>query len=175
MRTQHPSAFRRNYYIGSIGEANCQVLDRYVAEQTSKHPMADPEVQQRLQALQFHDSTIDLGQVITGNYGQFVYSLQVVMENPDGWNEVRESVLAALRTMIIGTAAKKHWRLSRIGMLSNHIHILLGAAMTESQASVSLSLINNLAYVQEMKPVFRFSYYVGTFGRYGRGAVRLQL
>ncbi len=77
--------------------------------------------------------------------------------------------------MIIGSANKHRWRLSRIGLLSNHIHILLGAAVTESPESVALSLMNNLAYVQEMKPVFRFSYYVGTFGPYDRGAVRREL
>jgi len=48
IRTQHASAFRRNYYIGSIGEANCQVLDQYIAGQTSKHPMADPRVESQL-------------------------------------------------------------------------------------------------------------------------------
>jgi hypothetical protein len=32
--------------------------------------------------------------------------------------------------------------------------------------------MNNLAYVQGMKPMFRFSYYVGTFGPYDRGAIR---
>ena len=172
IRARHPSAFRRNYFIGSIGEANCQILDQYIAGQTAKHPMADPRVQKQIQSLQFHDATVDLGQVMTGNYGQFVYALQVVVENETGWNEIRESVLADSRAMIIRAAAKKRWRLSRIGMLSNHIHILLGVGVTESPASVALSLMNNLAYLQGMKPVFRFSYYVGTCGRYDRNAVR---
>ena len=175
IKTQHPKAFRRNYYIGSIGEANCRILDQYIAGQTTKHPMADARVQQRLQALQFHDAAVDLGQVITGNFGRFIHSLQVVVENAGGWHEIRESVLEDSRTMIIRSAAKKHWRLSRMGIVSNHIHVLLGAAMTESPASVALSLLNNLAHVQGMKPVFRFSYYVGTFGSYDRNAVRRRL
>ncbi|MFV1966026.1 MAG: transposase [Pirellulaceae bacterium] len=172
IRTRHPSAFRRNYFIASVGEANCQVLDQYIARQTSKHSMADPRVQERLPSLQFVDPAVDLGKVMTGNYGQFVYGLQVVLENEGGWNEIRDKVLADLREMIIRTAAKKHWRLSRIGLLSDHIHVLLGAMVTESPASIALSLMNNLAYAQGMKPVFRYSYYVGTFGPYDRGAVR---
>jgi REP element-mobilizing transposase RayT len=175
IRRRHPSAFRRNYFIGSVGEANCQVLDQYIAGQTSKHRMADRRVQNRFEALQFHDPTVDLGQTHTGNHGQFVYALQVVVENECGWNEVRESVLVESRDMIARAAAKKGWRLSRIGLLSNHVHVLLGAGVAESSESVALSLMNNLAYVQGMKPVLRFSYYVGTFGPYDRGAIRRRL
>jgi len=164
IRSHHPTAFRRNYFIGSVGESNCRVLDQYIAGQTSKHPMADPDVQSRLQSLQFHDAAVDLGQTMTGNYGEFVYRLQVVVENEGGWNEIRESVLTGSRAMIIRAAAKKRWRLSRIGMLSDHIHVLLGAHVTESPASVALSLMNNLAYGQGMKPMFRFSYYVAAVG-----------
>lgn len=35
--------------------------------------------------------------------------------------------------------------------------------------------MNNLAFAQGMKPVFRFSYDVGGFGAYDRGAIRRQL
>ena len=73
--------------------------------------------------------------------------------------------------MMIRTAAKKRWRLSRIAILSNHQHILLGTNATDSPASVALAIMNNLAYAQGMKPVLRFSYYVGTFGPYDRNAV----
>jgi REP element-mobilizing transposase RayT len=172
LRVDCPRAFRRNYFIGSVGEANSEALDRYVAGQPAKHPMADPGVQARMEALQFHDPAIDLAEANTGNYGQFAYGLQVVVENAGGWSEVRESVLAESRSMIVRASAKKAWRLSRIGLVSNHLHILLGAGVTESPAEVALSLMNNLAYGQGMKPVFRFSYYVGTFGPYDRDAVR---
>ena len=47
--------------------------------------------------------------------------------------------------------------------------------MTESPASIALSLMNNVAHVQGMKPVLRHSYYVGTFGSYDRDAVRRHL
>ena len=79
LRTQHPSAFRRNYRIDSVGDANADVLDQYVARQNEKHPMADSRVQERLVAVQFHDPAIDLSAVLTGNYGQFVNALQIVM------------------------------------------------------------------------------------------------
>lgn len=175
LREQHPSAFRRNYRIDSVGEVNADVLDQYVARQNEKHPMADSRVQERFVALQFHDPEVDLSAVQTGNYGQFVNALQVVIETVGGWNEIREGVLQATRDMIVRAARRKGWRLSRIGLLSNHIHILLGAGMTDSPADIALSLLNNLASVQDMKPVFRFSYYSGTFGGYDRSAIRRNL
>ena len=110
--------------------------------------LADPDVQKRIQSLQFHDASVDLGQVMTGNYGKFVYGLQVVVETKDGLNEIRPSVLAGWRTMIIRAAPKKNWRLCRIGLLSNHIHVLLGPDVTQAPADVALSLMNNLAFAQ---------------------------
>lgn len=172
LKSQHPSAFRRNYFIGSVGEANCETLNNYVARQCEKHPMADERVTAKLAAMQFHDPRVELDAEQVGNYGKFVYALQVVIENAGGWNEIRDDVLIATRDMIVRASGAKGWRLGRIGLLSNHIHILLGCTVTESPESVALSLLNNLAFVQGMKPVFRFSYYVGTFGGYDRDAIR---
>ena len=36
---------------------------------------------------------------------------------------------------------------------------------------VVLVLLNNMAFTQDMKPMFRYSFYVGTFGEYDRGAI----
>ena len=172
IRDQSPKAFRRNYHIQSIGEANDKVLGGYVNKQTGKHPMADARVQALLEAIQFHDADIDLAKPNIGTYGQYLNSIHVVIENADGWNEIRKSQLERVRDMIIGSARKKSWQLSRIGLLANHIHVLVGAAVTESSESVAISLMNNIAYVYEMKPILKFSYYAGTFGGYDRGAVR---
>lgn len=135
--------------------------------------MADHQVQARLEELQFHDEFVDLSQLQIGTYGQYLNSLQIVLENAGGWHEVREEPLSRIRSNVIGAARKKDWRLSRIGLLSNHLHILLGAAVTESPQSVALSLMNNIAYVYSMTPVLKFSYYAGTFGGYDRGVIRL--
>lgn len=175
IQSQYADGFRRNYSVASVGNVNCRVLDQYVAGQPDKHVMVDRKVQSRLQSMQFHDATIDLHLARTSNHGRYIYNLQIVLENIEGLHEVREDVLLDSRAMIVRTAAKKRWLLSRIGILSNHIHILLGAYVTESPASVAMSLMNNLAYVQGMKAVLRFSYYVGTFGPYDLDALRRQL
>ena len=170
IRDQLPKAFRRNYHIQSVGEANSEVLDDYVAKQPKKHPMADEAVQARLESSQF----LDLSKPLIGTYGQYLNSLHVVFETVDSWHEVRESQLHRVREIIVRAAKKKSWRLSRIGLLSNHVHVLLGVAVTECPQSVALSLMNNVAYAYDMQRILKFSYYVGTFGGYDRGAVRLR-
>ena len=172
VRGHLPKAFRRNYHISSTGEAKASVLDPYVEGQAAKHPMADQAVQTRLESLQFHDKTVDLSKPSIGTYGQYLNSLQIVVENTESWHEVRETQLQRIRGIILRTAKKKGWSISRIGLLSNHIHALLGAGVTESPQSVALSLMNNISYVYEMKPILKFSFYAGTFGGYDRGVVR---
>jgi len=98
-----------------------------------------------------------------------------VLENEEGWHDTRAEVLIRSRQMIIDSAKKHSWALARIGLVTNHFHILLSADVTESPESVALSLMNNLAYVQQMKPVLRFSYYVCTFDEYDRAAIRKNL
>ena len=175
IRDRYPSAFRRNYRLDTVGAANNETLDRYVDHQVSRHPMADSRINDRLVAFQFHDPRVDLAVVQSSNAGRYVNGLQVVIETNGGWSEIQTDMLQASREMNIRASAKKRWRLSRIGLLSNHIHILLGASMTESPESIALALLNNLASVHDMKPVFRFSYYVGSFGAYDRQAVRSNL
>jgi len=172
IRDTNPKAFRRNYSIGSIGEANSGVLANYVARQPQNHPMADSRVQERIEALQFHDSGLDFGAERFSSHGRFVHNLHIVLENEEGWHDTRAEVLIRSRQIIIDSAKKHSWGLARIGLVTNHFHILLSANVTESPESVALCLMNNLAYVQQMKPVLRFSYYVGTFGDYDRAAIR---
>jgi len=175
LRSEYPTLFRRNYSIISVGDANSETLDRYVGGQVARHPMVDARVTQRLAGFQFHDPSVAIDQVRIGNYGRFVYGLQIVIENQGGWSEIREDVLAGSRAMILQASKSKNWQLARIGLVCNHIHILLGCHVTESPQDVALSLLNNLAFAQGMRPAFRFGYYAGTFGKYNRSAIRRSL
>ena len=39
----------------------------------------------------------------------------------------------------------------------------------------ALSLLNNLAFAHQMKPVYEHSFYIGTFGAYDHHAIRHRL
>jgi hypothetical protein len=43
--------------------------------------------------------------------------------------------------------------------------------LEESPQDIALSYMNNLAYAQGMKAVFKYSYFVGTFGEYDLGVI----
>jgi len=170
-RPKEPIEFRRNYRITSVGTAKAEVLDAYIDRQPNRHPMADHRVQELIESIQFHDERVGLTQVRRSSHGEFRYALQVVIESESGWHDVRSDVLIAYRQAILASCSKHAWHLSRVGLLSNHVHVLVGPGIEDSPEDVALVLLNNMAFSQGMKPMFRYSFYVGTFGDYDRGVI----
>lgn len=175
IRGEDPKLFQRNYSICSVGDPDNDRLHDYVAKQPSRHRMADPRVQEIMESLQFLDEQVDLKAVRLSSYGQYLYNLHIVLENHDHLHNVHESHLRQLRSMIIRACERKQQLLARIGMVTNHMHLLLGCDIRSSPQEVALSLMNNMAYVMGMKAMTEFSYYVGTFGPYNRNAIRRSL
>ncbi len=68
---------------------------------------------------------------------------------------------------------KKGHLLSRAGIFADHLHLAVGCGIRESPQEVALSYMNNLAYARGMRPVFQFGCYVGTFGEYDFGALKV--
>jgi REP element-mobilizing transposase RayT len=171
LQQQVPKAFQRNNCLRSIGAVTREVIDAYVANQLGHHRMADPEVQQRLARFQRFYPDIDLKQQVFSSHGKYWYNLHIVMVNAERWMEIRESSLKKLLDMVERAARKHQHRLSRAALLPDHVHLTLGCEIDQSPEEVAIGYLNNCAYVYGMKPVYRFSYYVGTFGEYDRGAV----
>jgi len=168
---QRPRAFQRNYSVRSIGSAKRTVVENYVADQLGHHRMADPDVQQRLARFQKSYPDVDLSKPCFSSHGQYWYNLHVAVVNEERWTEIREDVLQKPSDMIEGVASKHGYRLSRVGLLADHIHMTMGCPIDRSPEEVALGYLNNCAYACGLKPVFQFSYYVGTFREYDRGAV----
>ena len=175
IRDAVPQFWRRHYSITSVGDANNDVLQGYVGRQVEHHPMADPRTTDRLLKVQFHDPKINLAALGASAHGRFTHSLHLVLENTGHLADTREETLTASRAMAIGVCRKKGWLLSRLGIVANHLHILLGCDVTDVPRDVVLSLMNNLAFVQGMKQIYEHSFYVGTFGAYDHGAIRRKL
>ena len=171
IREQQPKAFQRNYAVRSIGSASRSVVEDYVSRQTDRHPMADPRAQSLLVQYQTSYAGVDLSQPVRSAHGEYWYNLHFVMVNDHRWMEIRPEVLDKLSQMIERVAAKLGHRLSRMGLLADHVHLTLGCLIDQSPEAISLSFLNNCAYAVGMKPVFQFGYYAGTIGEYDRGAV----
>lgn len=172
VRDELPKAFRRNYSITSVGFSTREVIEGYVSSQVGHHQMADAAVQRRLKPFQICRSDVDLAAPLSTAHGRLVYNLHVVIVNEGRWCEVAEVVLKAIRRTVLGVAAKKQHRLSRAGLFADHLHLAVGCNVDQSPCDVALAYLNNLAYVQGMKPVYKFGYYVGTFGEYDFGAMK---
>lgn len=171
----HPTAFRRNFSLTSVGEARRDVVESYVANQLGHHRMADPRVQDRLARFQLSFPNVNLDDPQFSSHGRYVYNLHLVLVHESRWCELQEERLEITRNMIVRVAAKKRHRLSRVAILADHVHLTLGCSPGESPEDVALAYLNNLAFAHGMKPVFQFGFYVGTFGGYDLGAVRRAL
>jgi hypothetical protein len=101
--------------------------------------------------------------------------LHVVSVHRERHHEIREEVLRKLHETLKWASTTHEHVLSESGILSDHVHIALGCGIDESSQDVALSYLNNLAYVQGMKPVYQYGGYLGTFGEYNLGAVRRTL
>jgi REP element-mobilizing transposase RayT len=170
-----PQFWRRHYSITSVGDAKNDVLQGYIGRQVEHHPMADPRVVDLLSQTQFHDPSVDLAGLRASAHGRFTHSLHVVIENTEHLCDTRPMWLSRSRSMLIAACRKKGWLLSRLGLVSNHLHVLLGCDVADAPRDIALSLMNNLAYAHDMKPVYEFSFYVGTFGTYDHDAIRRRL
>lgn len=167
-----PKAFQRNYCLRSIGESRRSVVEDYVANQLGHHLMADSRVQDRLARYQKVYEAVDLSKPKFSAHGKYWYNLHVVIVNESRWMEVHDDILTGLNRIIEGMANKHGYQLSRVGLLPDHIHLVVGCPVDCSPEEVALSLLNNCAYVYGMKPMYQFGYYVGTIGEFDRGAIQ---
>lgn len=172
VRDQIPLLWRRNYRIESVGDATNRILQSYVKRQPNRHRLADPRSQSMMENSQFIDETIDLETIRYSSHGQFVSNLHFVLESAEHLPDIRKDAISTTREMIIRACRQKHWLLSRIGVASNHLHLLIGSDVSEVPQEIGLSLMNNIAYAHGMKAMFTYSFYVGTFGNYDRDAIR---
>jgi REP element-mobilizing transposase RayT len=175
LREQLPKAFRRNYSIHSVGSADLTAVEAYVAAQLEHHRMADDRVQLRLAKHQIHCPEVDLSLPVRGSHGEYHYNLHIVLVHAERWTEVRDDALTAIREMVMKASRTKGHRLSRAGILADHVHLLLGCNLNEAPQEVALGYFNNLAYAQGMRPVYQYGFYVGTVGAYDLGAIRRNL
>lgn len=171
LRHQVPKALQRNYCLRGIGAATREVVEEYVTSQLDHHPMVDPRVQQRLTRFQQSYPEVDLKQPQFSAHGKYWYNLHLVLVNDERWMEIREKVLETLFATIERAAAKHSHRVSRLALLPDHVHLTLGCGIGDSPEEVAIGYLNNCAYAIGMKPLYQYSYYVGTFGEYDRGAV----
>ncbi len=175
IRAKAPKAFRGNYSVKSVGSAKLNVVKRYLDSQLDHHRIADAKVQIKFDKYQVDNQNVDLKVPRYSTHGEFIYNLHLVLVHEERWREIRDDRLTKSLNMIQRTAQKKGHFLSKARLLPDHIHVMLGCYITESPMDVALGYMNNISYGHEMKPIFQYSFYVGTIGEYDLGAIRQAL
>jgi REP element-mobilizing transposase RayT len=168
-----PNAFRRNFLLTSVGDAKRQVVEDYVASQLCHHHMVDERVNAVLNKFQMEFPEVDLSQKQTTAHGSYLYNLHLVLVHSGRWNEIREDELACCRDMVTRVARNKGHRISRLALLSDHLHLVVGVPPDTAPRDVALGYLNNLAYAHGMKELYSQSYYTGTVGEYDSWAIRM--
>jgi hypothetical protein len=171
IRRELPRAFRRNYRLESTGAANVEQTLDYIASQPLRHQADTPLAQHQIADRQLCDPEVDLTAIRYSAHGQFIHNLHLTVELPPDACKFDIAALDVVRQMLRKMCSKHSWSLGHAGLVADHIHLGLGCGIDEAPQDVALAVLNNLAFAFGMRPLFRFSYYVGTFGPFNRGAI----
>jgi REP element-mobilizing transposase RayT len=172
LTSSQPDTFRRNFSLTSVGDAKSDVVENYVASQLHGQPTLDVRNRKLLETFQLQFPEVRLDELAFTAHGRYLYNLHVVLVHDGRWQEVREVQLVRSRDMILSVAKKHEHRLSRVGLLGNHIHLTMRCSADVSPEDVALRYLNNFAFAHDMQRVFQFGYYVGTIGPYDMDSVR---
>ena len=172
VRDRVKKPFQRNYDLRSVGSTTREKLEGYLGSQLEHHPEEDRKVYWMLADMQVIRPDVDLSQPRFTSHGRFWSNLHVVMVNDWRWRETNAQNIERVRAMLIRAAEKKQHLLSRIAILPDHVHLLLGTNLEESPLSVGLSYMNNVAFVYDMQPILKPGCFIGTFGEYDLGAIQ---
>ncbi|MCX7420828.1 MAG: hypothetical protein NT013_14975 [Planctomycetia bacterium] len=172
LRDRVKKPFQRNYDLQSIGSTTREKLEGYLGSQLEHHPEEDRTIRWMLSDMQVIRPDVALSQPRFTSHGRFWSNLHLVMVNDWRWRETCQKNIEAVRAMLIRVADKKKHLLSRIAILPDHVHLLLGTNLDVSPLSIGLSYMNNVAFVYDMQPVLKPGCFLGTFGEYDLGAIQ---
>lgn len=172
VRERWPKAFQRNYDMHSIGSTTLEKAEAYAASQLEHHSITGEE-KWRLADFQVVRPDVDLSQPRFSAHARFWCNVHLVFVNEGRWRESRVDRLTQVRAMILRAASTKGDLLSRVGLLQDHVHLILGFDPEMAPIDVALRYMNNIAFIYDMQPVLMPSCYLGTVGQYDLGAVRL--
>lgn len=172
LRSQSPVAFRRNFRLTTVGDANITTVENYVAKQLAHHKMAAELSQQKLADAAWEDSQVKLAEPIYSSHGQYVLGLHLVLVHAERWNCASASFLKRTQDGILATAKKYGCGVSRLSILADHLHATLKFHYDLAPGEIAIACMNNIAHCHDMLPLWTNSFYVGTIGSYDMNAVR---
>ncbi len=171
LRPSHSNAFQRNFSISSVGDPTADSVAGYIDKQLAHHGIKDVRLVAELCDFQWNNPGVDLNQPRFSAHGRYIYNLHLVFVHQKCWSALERENWETTRRMVRQASDRKGNLLSRLGLLPDHVHILLGCYPSESPQEVAFGYMIKLAFAHAMTHVFAFGYYSGTVGRYDMRAI----
>ena len=173
LATQDISAnsLRPNFCIRSYGTQERKIVEAYVAKQPSHHPVASPSTQEFFESIVVENNNVDLSRAKRVRFGVYWFNLHIALVHLERWRCGKRDFVIATRDIVTKSCQKKSWQLSRLSLVPDHLHMSIGCSFQETPSDVVLSLMNNIAWVHDMKPLLCYSAFMGTFGEYDQRSV----
>ena len=172
LKSGFPQPFQRNYDLVSLGSTKGEKTEEYVRMQVQHHLSDEPELSNRFSDLQIVNPEVDLLKTRYVRRGRCTCNIHLVVVHSERERVTCPEKWIPLRNMIRRWANAKRCLLSRAGLLPDHLHLTLGLNPELSPLEAALTLMNNVAWVHDMRDILMPSFHVNTFGRYDLGAVR---
>jgi REP element-mobilizing transposase RayT len=115
---------------------------------------------------------VDLSAPTETTSGRYWYNLHLVLVTEERRRNSELPWLAKIRDQSFRIAEKKGHGISRLSVMPEHVHFSLRGNIEHSPQEIALAFQNNLAHCLGRAPVWRETYYVGTFGEYDMNVVR---
>jgi REP element-mobilizing transposase RayT len=172
LRERGGIAWRRNFRLTAVGDANAARVDKYVADQLVHHPMASPMSQQNLAELGWEDRTVNIAIPINSSHGQYALGLHCVLVHAERWRNADRRFVEMTRNRILKTLADWNCNAARIALLADHVHFTMQLHYDASPSDVMLAIMNETCESQNGLRMWMDGFYVGTVGTYDMAAVR---
>ncbi len=164
--------WRRNFRLSTVGDANAETVDRYIANQLEHHKMASTAGHSILADAAWRDPNVDVSKPITSSHGQYILGLHGVLVHTERWRNTSPSFVDRTRNATLLALQESGCQVSRIAMLADHLHIIVRFHYDVSPVEVVLLSMNRVRESHDGLRIWMDGFYVGSVGPYDMNAVR---
>jgi len=147
-------------------------LQHALASQVARTRFADPSFRALMKEFTIVCDGVDLSGPTESAHGRYWYNLHVVLVTAERYRVVDRPRLTILRDHSLKIAEKKGYRISRLSVMPDHLHVSLRGSIQHGPREIALAFQNNLAYALGQVRIWADTFYVGTFGEYDMRAIR---
>ena len=171
-KSDRPTKFSRKVGFRGIGDNHTAEVEAYIERQVVKEAFVDPRFAEFLKQFTVTDPNVRLDQPTETNSGRYWYNLHLVLVVEHRNRFIDKESLRTIDHWCSRIAKKKGYAISTRSVMPDHLHLALRGNIEQSPEEIALAMMNNLAYAFGQNPIWRSSYYAGTFGEYDMDVVR---